>query len=209
MALQIIDLGLIPYEGAYALQKSAVEEVLAGGDHKLFLCEHPAVLTLGRLAKSSNVLFSRAELAGRGVAVLAIDRGGDVTLHAPGQLVVYPILDLNDHGKDLKKYLFKLEEVAIDFLSGFDILTSRFSGRTGVWSGDKKIVSLGVGVKKWVSFHGLGINLNTDLELFRLIRPCGMDVAMTSVQRLTGKAVDLSAAKSEFARIFRKHFGYK
>ncbi len=101
--LQVRDLGLVPYEEAYALQKSAVEQVLNGQPEVLFLCEHPAVLTLGRLANKANVLFPKDELERRGIDVLAIDRGGDVTLHAPGQLVVYHILDLNHHGKDLKR----------------------------------------------------------------------------------------------------------
>ncbi len=204
--LQVRDLGLVPYEEAYALQKSAVEQVLNGQPEVLFLCEHPAVLTLGRLANKANVLFPKDELERRGIDVLAIDRGGDVTLHAPGQLVVYPILDLNHHGKDLKRYLYKLEEVAIDFLSGFGIVTSRFEGRTGVWSGDKKIASIGVGVRKWVTFHGIGLNINTDLELFRLIRPCAMDVAMTSLKELTGKAQDMGEAKERFAKAFCRHF---
>jgi lipoate-protein ligase B len=207
--LEIQDLGLIPYPEAYARQKSSVDEVLAGGRQKLLLCEHPAVITLGRLAKPANILLAAAELGSKGVRVITIDRGGDVTLHAPGQLVVYPILDLKAHGKDLKQYLSKLEEVAIDFLTSFDILTSRFTGRTGVWCGNKKIVSLGVGVRKWVSFHGMGINLNTDLGLFQLIRPCGLDVEMASVQGLTGKPVDMVKAKDRLAETFKKHFGFE
>lgn len=200
------DLGLIDWAEAYAIQKSCVDDVLRGESEKLLLCEHPKVITLGRLAKAQNVFFPQGDLAAQGVKVLAIDRGGDVTLHAPGQLVVYPILDLNHYGRDLKKYLFKLEEVTIDFLRGFGILTSRFPGRTGVWQGNKKIVSIGIGVRRWTSFHGLGINLNTDLSLFQLIRPCGMDVSMASVQSLTGNVVDMTKAKKDFGCIFLKHF---
>jgi lipoate-protein ligase B len=119
-----------------------------------------------------------------------------VTLHAPGQLVIYPILDLRIRGKDLKRYLFLLEQVAIDFLREFDILADRILGKTGAWVGDHKVASIGIGVKKWVSFHGLAINLNTDLKLFELIKPCGLDVEMTSVAHLRKAPVDLSAAKT-------------
>ncbi len=201
-----VDLGLIDYQEAYRLQKEAVSQVAAGAKEKIFFCEHPCVLTLGRLADQRYILASRQELGDRGIAVVSIDRGGQVTLHAPGQLVVYPILDLKKHGKDLKQYLHDLEEAAIEFLQGYGILSSRNPGKTGVWVGPKKIVSIGVGAKKWVAFHGLGINISTDLELFRLIDPCGLGVQMTSVENILSKPVDFNEAKTSFAAVFSKRF---
>ena len=214
--LVIKDLGLIPYDAAYVLQQNCVQQVLAGGPPILLLCEHPAVLTLGRLASWENVLYSQEQIAARGIKIIAIDRGGEVTLHSPGQLVVYPILNLNEHGKDLKSYLRKLEDVAIDFLLEFDILAFNVLGKTGVWVypdpsksyPPKKIVSVGVGVKKWISYHGIAINILTDLSLFSLIRPCGLDAVMTSIADLKRQNVDFNLAKQKFVEVFRRHFDF-
>lgn len=203
-----IDAGLIDYAAGYQMQKKAVEDVLAGGRDRLILCEHTPVLTLGRMSKESFILAPRQELQSRGIDIIKIDRGGEVTLHAPGQLVVYPILDLRKHGKDLKLYMHRLEETAIRFLKIFGISSSRNPGKTGVWVGSQKIVSIGVGVKKWVAFHGAGINLNTDLSLFRLINPCGLGAAMTSVSRIAGREIDVNRAKNIYAGIFRDEFNF-
>ncbi len=206
MSIPIIDLGVINYQSAYQMQKKAVAEVIAGAQECVFVCEHPTVLTLGRMADERYILCSRAELAQRAIEVVSIDRGGQVTLHAPGQLVVYPILDLKKHGKDLKDYMHQLEAMTIDFLQHHEIISSRNPGKTGVWVGSQKIASIGVGVKKWVTFHGLGININTDLELFSLINPCGLGVAMTCVQKLKGYSLDMNVAKKDFSQIFSRYF---
>lgn len=205
-AVEIQDLGILPYAQAYAIQKQSAAAVLGGGVNKLLLCEHPAVLTLGRLATEDNILFSKDEIARRGVSIVAIDRGGEVTLHSPGQLVAYPILDLRNFGKDLKSYMRRLEQVGIDFLREFDILADRNSGRTGVWVGEKKIASIGIGVRQWVAYHGIGINVNTDLNLFSLIRPCGLDVRMTSLAEIKGSPVDMKLAKEKLTAIFCREF---
>ena len=194
------DLGLIDYDAAWIRQEAAVAQVQAGGPQRVLICEHPPLLTLGRLAAPEHILFPQAELEEAGIRVLRVNRGGEVTLHAPGQLVVYPILYLPFYGKDLKKYLHNLEQVAIDLLKDFDIVADRFLGRTGVWFGAKKIVSIGVGVKKWVSFHGLALNVNTDLELFRWIRPCGLNVQMTSMAAIKGQLVPMSDVKQRLSR---------
>lgn len=206
-AIQTEDWGLLSYREAYERQMAAVKAVLQGGAERLILCEHPAVLTLGRLADRGHILARDEELARRGVDVIPVNRGGEVTLHAPGQLVVYPILNLQNRKKDLRLYLWKLEHAAIDFLKDFAILADRISGNTGVWSGSRKIVSIGVGVKSWVTFHGLGINVNTDLSFFQLIRPCGLDVRMTSIADLTGRAVVMAEAKERFIAAFNRIFG--
>jgi len=199
-------LGNINYEDAYAIQKSSVESVLNGDHPQLLLCTHPCVLTMGRLAQEKHVLVSSEELARRNVAVHAIDRGGEVTLHAPGQLVIYPILNLTYFEKDLRRYFYQLEQVAIDLLGRFDIVASRFPGKTGVWVGPRKIVSMGVGVRKWVAYHGLAINVNTDLNLFSMIRPCGLDVEMTSMSEVKGEVIDLKEVEDEIIDCFSNHF---
>ena len=203
---QITDLGLIDYQKAYDFQKKCVMEVISGAPQRIILCEHPAVITFGRLAQKENLLIPAEELKKRNIQSFHIDRGGDITLHAPGQLIVYPILNLNNYGRDLKAYLHKLEQVAIDFLKGFDIVANRIFGKTGVYVDGRKIVSMGIGVKKWVSFHGLGINVNTDLSLFSLMRPCGLDVKMTSVSQLLHQSVLMSDAQQKWLEVFAQHF---
>lgn len=203
---EVRDLGLIDYTAAYGIQKECVARVLAGGAQVLFLCEHPAVITLGRLAQEANILDLEA-ISRQGIRVVPIDRGGDVTLHAPGQLVVYSILNLAQSNRDLRLYMHKLEQVTIALLKSFGIVANRISGKTGVWVGDKKIASVGIGVKKWVSCHGLALNVNTDLAYFSLMRPCGMDVEMTSLARLKGQPIDMAFVKSKMIECFMRTFG--
>ncbi len=231
---EVRDLGLIDYAAAYGIQKECVARVLAGGTQVLLLCEHPAVITLGRLAQEANILNLEA-ISRQGIRVVPIDRGGDVTLHAPGQLVVYPVLNLAQSHRDLRLYMHKLEQVAIALLKSFGIVASRISGKTGVFVGSDnpsirpgsstagltqdfaqesegtwlKIASLGIGVRKWVTFHGLGINVNTDLKLFGLIKPCGLDVRMTSMARIKGGPVDIGKVKEQLVECFRKEFGHE
>ncbi len=203
---EILDLGLIDYTSAWDFQKKTVEQVIQGGKDTLILCEHPPVLTLGRLAKDNNILYSPAELSREGVKIVPIDRGGEVTLHSPGQLVIYPIFNLTRYGRDLKVFLETLEQVAIDLLLDFGIVANSLRGGRGVWVKERKIASIGIGVKKWVSFHGMAINVNTNLDLFKLIKPCGLDVEMTSLQALTGRPVDMNAVKKSAVSHFSRHF---
>ncbi len=231
---EVRDLGLIDYAAAYGIQKECVARVLAGGAQVLFLCEHPAVITLGRLAQEANVLDLET-IRRQGIRVIPIDRGGDVTLHAPGQLVVYPILNLAQSTRDLRLYMHKLEQVTIALLKSFGIVASRISGKTGVFVGSDpsirpttttggltqdfaqeseygeglKIASLGIGVRKWVTYHGLGINVNTDLKLFELIKPCGLDIRMTSIARIKGEVVEMSEVKKRLVECFGREFGLR
>jgi lipoate-protein ligase B len=201
--------GLIDYAQAYQRQKDLVNRVIAGEPQRLVFCEHPAVLTLGRMTKPENILWPKEDIEARGVKVLPIDRGGDITLHAPGQLVVYPIFNLNEYGRDLKAFLEKLEHVVIDLLTEFDILAVSQDGQRGVWVGPDKIASMGIGVRKWVSYHGIGLNVTTDLKLFTMIRPCGLNVAMTSIVRLRNAPVAMEDVKERMIRQFIKHFDLK
>ena len=129
-----------------------------------------------------------------------------MTLHAPGQLVVYPIFNLNKCGRDLKDYMVKLEQVAVDLLRDFGILAVSIPGQRGVFVDKDKIISIGVGVRKWVTYHGLGINVNTDLSLFNLIKPCGLNVRMTSMQKLKGQIVPMASVKAVVVKQFQKYF---
>jgi lipoate-protein ligase B len=206
MNIQIEDWGLIDYMAAYERQKVAVSQIIGGGESRLVFCEHPPVLTLGRMTNPDSLLYTKDDILARGVSIYPIDRGGDVTLHAPGQLVVYPLIDLNLYSRDLKSYMERLEQVAVDLLTDFGILAVSVPGQRGVFVGRDKIVSIGVGVRKWITYHGLGINVNTDLSLFRLIKPCGLSVEMTSMQKLKGQAVDMAHVKANVIKQFEKLF---
>lgn len=199
------DWGLIPYAQAYAKQMHIVKNVIAGDSDHLILCEHPAVLTLGRMTKAESFLFHRDLIEADGIDIQTVDRGGDVTLHAPGQLIIYPIINLAHYGKDLKKYMIFLENVAVDLLLDFGILAERIEGQRGVFVGGKKIISIGVGLKKWVTYHGIGINISTDLKLFRWIKPCGLNVQMTSMMQLCPSGVLIKDIKQKCVDKFKSH----
>ena len=203
---RIKDLGFIDYFTAYEIQQGTVKEVIDGAAHTLLFCEHAPVFTLGRLATEANFLLSQTEIFQKKIAVTRIDRGGEVTFHGPGQLVIYPIFRLSDFGRDLKHYLSKLEDVGIELLKCFAISAGKASGKTGVWVERQKIISLGVGVKKWVSYHGMAINVNTDLNYFSMIKPCGLDVQMTSLSQLKKQRIPLSVVKEEVIKSFERVF---
>ena len=208
--MKVSDLGVVDYRKAYQHQMTCVHDVINGGVSQLILCEHPAVLTLGRLADRDHLLLSEKELKQRNIDVITIDRGGEVTLHAPGQLIVYPIINLNNFDKDLHKYMYMLEEVAIELLDEFDIVSGRNKKNTGVWISQKKIASIGIGVKKWVTYHGIGINVNTDLNLFQCIRPCGLAIEMTSIKNVKNHEIDINLLKmhviQKFNNVFQTNF---
>ena len=202
----IKDLGVIDYLAAYQIQKEAVQRVLNSGDETLFLCEHPAVITKGRMSHDEHIYLEVLGDRAKDIQIQTIDRGGDVTLHAPGQLVVYPILDLKNHGKDLRMYIRELEQVLIDLLDYFGIMARRHEEHTGVWVKDKKIASLGIGIKKWISFHGIGLNVSTDLSLFSFIKPCGLDVGMTTMEEEKGNSICIQDVKDKMVDLFQKSF---
>ena len=168
-------------------------------DDVLVLVEHPDVITLGRSAKPGNVL------APGDTPVVAIERGGDVTYHGPGQLVAYPIFQLREDERDLHRFLRNLEETVILTVGDFGISATRCPGKTGVWTSEatdgRKLASIGVAVKKWVTLHGLALNVTTDLARFSAINPCGFDATvMTSMARELGTSVDMAAVKPHLTR---------
>jgi lipoate-protein ligase B len=182
--LRIEDLGRRPYAEVLELQRDFRRRRIEGelGEDVLLLVEHPPVITLGRGTRPSSLPIAPAELERRGVEVFEVERGGDVTFHGPGQLVGYPILDLRGHRQDLHWYLRSLEDVLIQALGGLGIEADRNPGLTGVWTAGRKIASIGIHVKQWVTLHGFALNVTTDLDPFDLIVPCGIrQVVMTSV----------------------------
>lgn len=181
--LEVVDAGTVPYGEALEWQRRLADDRIAGRlDHDvLLLLEHPPVVTLGRTADTSHLLRSR------GIDVFEVERGGDVTFHGPGQLVGYPILDLTTYKQDLHWYLRTLEQALIDALAILDIPAQRNAPFTGVWTQGRKIASIGVHVKHWVTWHGFALNVTTDLTQFDRIVPCGIQgVEMTSVLRELG-----------------------
>ena len=183
--LAVRNLGVVPYADALALQRQLAEERIAGRiPDTLLLLEHPSVITLGRGTKATSLPLDADALRRRGIEVFEIERGGDVTYHGPGQLVGYPILNLQQHKSDLHWYLRQIEETLIVALAGFGIVAGRNSGYTGVWTQGRKIASIGIHVRQWVTWHGFALNVTTELSPFSLIVPCGIpDVVMTSVER--------------------------
>ena len=185
-AIVLLDLGRRRYGEVLELQRQLCRQRMSGelADDLLLLVEHEPVVTLGRGTRATSLPVPAAGLAARGFEVFDVERGGDVTLHAPGQLVGYPILDLTGWRRDLHWYLRQLEEVLIRGLETVGVTAGRDPGRTGVWTGGRKIASIGIHVKQWVTFHGFALNVTTDLSHFDLIVPCGLTgVTMTSVGR--------------------------
>lgn len=206
---QIRRLGRVAYADALSLQQELRDDRLAGriGDQVLLL-EHPDVITFGRGARANNARLSDSELREAGFDVFRTNRGGDVTYHGPGQLVGYPILDLAGHGRDVHEYLRRLEAVLIDTLADFGISARRRDGYAGVWLDDeRKIASIGVGVRRWVTMHGFALNVCCDLERFDAIVPCGLaGVEMVNMEQVAERPVALNEVADRVAVHFAKAF---
>jgi lipoyl(octanoyl) transferase len=189
-------LGRVPYGRGLEIQERLVAERQRGAiPDQLLLLEHAPVFTLGRSARSENVLFPAELLRERGFDVYETGRGGDVTYHGPGQVVGYPILDLSPDRRDVHRYVRDLEEVMIRACAGYGIEAGRIEGLTGTWVGREKIGAIGVRIARWVTSHGFAFNVATDLAAFRLIVPCGIrDMGVTSLERLLGRSVPLDEA---------------
>jgi lipoyl(octanoyl) transferase len=201
MTRQIVvrDLGRRSYTPVLELQRELARQRLSGelGDDVLLLVEHEPVVTLGRGTRPGSLPLAPLELARRGVEVHEVERGGDVTYHGPGQLVGYPIFDLRHHREDLHWYLRTLEAALVSALDTLGIPAGTVPGLTGVWTRDRKIASIGIHVKQWVTLHGFALNVSTELSYFDLIVPCGIpDVVMTSVAVELGRT-DASALWNE------------
>ena len=197
--------GRLPYSDGLRLQEELVAARQRGGEDVLVLLEHDPVITIGRGTDHAHLLLPAAELARRGVTVASCSRGGDVTWHGPGQLVGYPIVDLNRRGRDLHRYLRELEEVLIVTLARFGVAGERMAGMTGVWVGGAKIASIGIAVRRWIAWHGFALNLSADLAGFDAIVPCGLHgVRMTSLARERPQPPELEAVQQTLIAAFAK-----
>jgi lipoyl(octanoyl) transferase len=215
--LWVADLGAMIYSEALELQRQVARDRISGAipEDVLLLVEHPPVVTLGRSSKEKNLISSPAFLASKGVELFEVERGGDVTFHGPGQLVGYPIIDLKRHRQDLHWFLRQVEEALIRTLSRYGIPGERSTGYTGVWTAARKIASIGVHARDWVTWHGFALNVVTDLSFFDFIVPCGIqDVEMTSIAkeiRLRGDvvpdALGVDSVGSLTAGMFGEVFG--
>src|SRR5215208_1334770 len=197
--LWVVALGRAPYAHALELQRAVAHARITGDvpQDVLLLVEHPPVVTLGRSSKQRHLTASPELLAARGVELFEVERGGDVTFHGPGQLVGYPIIDLKQHRRDLHWYLRQVEEALIRSMAAFGIQAERNPGLTGVWTQGRKIASIGVHARDWVTWHGFALNVHTDLDYFDLIVPCGIQsVTMTSISRESGSP-DLTMQRVE------------
>ena len=223
--VQLKDLGLIDFKKAWDLQEEIFQETLKIKTRKLndgnnnevtknhlIFCEHPHVYTLGKSGSESNLLVNQIELLAHGATYYKINRGGDITYHGPGQIVGYPILDLENFSLSIKNYVYSLEEVIIQTLKEFNIESSRLPGAIGVWldvekTNVRKICAIGVRCSRWVTMHGFALNVNADLNYFNLINPCGFtDKSVTSIQVETGKLVDMELVKKTIKKNFIKIF---
>lgn len=203
-------LGSMDYQAALELQLDYLEKRINGeiNDTLIFL-QHTPTITIGRKGNKDNLLISEKILKQKKIKYYEVNRGGDITYHGPGQLVCYPIIDLKGHTKDVHKYLRTLEQIIIDVLLEFDIEARRIEGLTGVFVKNSKIASIGVGIKRWVTFHGLSLNINTDLSYFDFIVPCGLNnnpvTSIKSWNKLQDE-IDLSIVEDHLIKGFTKYF---
>lgn len=214
------DLGRIVYEKALDIQTEKFNALLAAkakgvkGRNELLFCEHEPVLTIGKSGKDSNLLIPEARLKALGISYYHINRGGDITYHGPGQITGYPIFDLETWHIGLKQYIYRLEETIIRFLALYGLKGERLEGATGVWLDPlvpgkaRKICAIGVKSSRFVTMHGFALNINTDLNYFTLINPCGFtDKGVTSLARELGENQDFEKAKRQLAALFSEVFG--
>jgi lipoyl(octanoyl) transferase len=227
-ATTFTDLGLIDYKEAWDYQASLFNDILAIKSSNrnlpeqeqattknfLLFCEHPHVYTLGKSGDSKNLLLDEAALKEVNATYYHINRGGDITYHGPGQLVVYPVIDMENFFTDIHKYMRLLEEAVILTCQSYGVESTRIPGLTGVWLGDaehqneRKICALGVKTSRWVTMHGLAFNINTDLNYFNHIVPCGIDdKAVTSLQKELGRTINMDEVKAHMKKHLTSLFG--
>ncbi len=218
---QFCDLGLRDYREVWKMQEATLEKVkkqkLQGKEtsNYLFFVEHLPVYTLGRSGKEANMLAGALQLKAKKAELIRVDRGGDITFHGPGQLVVYPVLDLENFGWGVKEYVKRLEEVVMRTLASYGIESGRVAGATGVWleqgtSRERKICAIGVRCSRYITMHGFALNINTDLDYFNLIHPCGfVDKGVTSMQQELKREIEPEGVKQQVLKQFSVIFGMK
>ncbi len=210
MEIEIVDLGNMEYGKALEIQMTQWENVSSGnGRDTLFIVEHPPVITLGVRGKTENILLQEKELSRLGVTIHKVRRGGDVTYHGPGQIVGYPIMNLNRWGRDTHVFVEKIEETFIKLLKqNYDIIANKGNKTyTGVWVGMNKITAIGIQIKRWTTMHGFAFNVNTNLSHYNWIVPCGLsDRGVTSIEKLTNEKQDMEQLKKQTAEMFCQCF---
>ena len=203
-------LGFQPYSESLRVQEQLRElliEKKTGFDGFLLFLYHEPVITLGKYSDNKNLLVNREKLSQLGVGFCRSDRGGDITCHEPGQIVIYPIINLRKFNFKLREYVYLLEGVVIETLKQFQIQSERIEGKPGIWIGGSKIASLGIGVKRHCTKHGIALNVNNGLKNFECINPCGLrDTGVTSVKKLISREVDLGECADNILNIFSNTF---
>lgn len=211
--LDIYELGTVPYEKALEYQESLLARRIAEETRdSLILLEHPPTITTGRNGNTEHLLVREEYLRKHGISFVHASRGGDITFHGPGQIVGYPILNLKNHGMDIRRHLRMIEEMIIRTLRDFDIEGRRIDGVTGVWVKRSKVASIGIAIRKWVTYHGFALNVSTDLDYFDLILSCGItDVRMTSIGSWLGNEenVGMDDVTRSVIRNFMGVFGFE
>jgi len=209
--LNRFDLGKTTYKEAWDLQKQLVEARTNGRIADcLLITEHEPVITMGRGTETKNLLRTPEQLMNLGVDLFEIERGGDITFHGPGQLVAYPIIDLDNHGRDMHQYLRDLERVVIATLGDLGIDAGIKPGLTGVWADDHKLAAIGVAVKRWVTYHGLALNVSTDLDYFKLINPCGItEYPVGTIESMLKKKTEIGKVADLLVANFAETFYYE
>lgn len=211
MTVYVLKLGIRDYSEIYDLQRSIVAKKLAGDmtDDVVLFLEHRSVFTLGIRGGKDHLTVSETFLVEKGIEIVHVERGGDITYHGPGQIVVYPVIDMKKHGFSVRNYVTGLEDIMLMTAGDFSVKARNDEINRGAWINDgKKLGSVGIAVKKTIAFHGLALNVNTDLTPFSWINPCGLDgVTITSIQRETGHQIDMESAYDRIIRNCETRFG--
>ena len=208
MKYKILDIGVTDYRDCYNLQKQLLAEVKnkRAEDH-IIITEHTPVITIGRSGSKEGLLVSEEFLRSRNIEIIETDRGGDITYHGPVQIVLYPIIDLKKHFKDVHKYLRHLEDIVIALLKENNIVGFKTKEKTGVWAKVGKIASIGIGVSSWITFHGVALNIDCDLTPFGWINPCGFkDIKVTSMAQTLNDKINKEQVKDRLVELFCGRF---
>ncbi len=208
--LDIFDLGVVDYKVAWDIQKDLFEKRINDEINDCFiLLEHPHTYTLGKVADKNNLLFNQKQLEEQKISVYDIDRGGDITYHGPGQIVGYPIIKLTDWYQDTHKYLRSLEQTIINVCSEYGLSCGRNEKHTGVWLENRKICAMGIKIRKWVTMHGFAFNVQSNLQMFNGIIPCGItDKEVTSLEKELNRKIDIQEVQEKVKKQFIEEFGY-
>ncbi len=207
--VEIVNFGICGYRHMLSIQEGFVQQRIAGlMPDKVMVLEHIPTITLGARRSANRLLSDASLLVENGIDVVSIGRGGGATAHNPGQLVIYPIINLKARKLGISEFVRELEAVGIELLESFGLICERKKGLPGLWVGDKKIASIGIRVKKWTTYHGMAINIDNDLGIFDFFVPCGLDgVVMTSLAQQIGAVADIGKARERMGIILKEHFG--